>query len=52
MKNIKTVRRGTDISQDLWGVWDHENAEYLADRDGNTTFSYSDARDLEMEYRG
>jgi hypothetical protein len=50
--DLQTVPRGTSLDQNLWGVWDHEAGEYLTDRDGNVTFTYSDARDLEMEYRG
>lgn len=52
MPKLQTVHRGRDLSENLWGVWNHEAAEYIADRDGNTTFDFSDARDLEMEYRG
>jgi hypothetical protein len=51
-RNLRTVPRGTNLDQGLWGVWDHETADYLTDRDGNDTFDYSDARDLEMEHRG
>lgn len=49
---LRTVPRGTDLTENLWGVWDHDTAEYQTDRDGNDTFNYSDARDLEMELRG
>jgi hypothetical protein len=51
-RNLRTVPRGTNLDQGLWGVWDHDTADYLTDRDGNDTFSHSDARDLEMEHRG
>lgn len=36
-----------------WMVWDHEEAERVADRFGQTTFvSIEDAHDLAMEYAG
>lgn len=49
---LETVPRGTDLNENLWGVWDHETAEYQTDSAGHDTFSFSDARDLEMELRG
>ena len=50
---LRTVPRGETLDQNLWGVWDHQAAEYQTDADGNDTFdNFNDARDLEMELRG
>jgi hypothetical protein len=46
---FKAYADTTDLT-DTHHVWDHEDGEYVADRDGRVHMSPEDARDLAAEY--